>query len=61
MTNFRPRNQFITDILFAKEIIKTLEDTIMNYYPKKHLDILPLLHKSYDSLSLALYRLGKNN
>ena len=55
----KQKNQFIIDILFAKEIIKTLEDTLMDYYPNKYLEILPLLHKSYDSLALALYRLEK--
>ena len=57
----RTNNQFINDVVFAKEIIKTLEDTIYEYYPKKHFDVLPLLHKAYDSLSLALYRLEKRD
>ena len=50
---------FVGDILFAKETIKTLEDTIYEYYPKKYFDVLPLLHKAYDSLSMAVYRLEK--
>jgi len=54
-------NQFINDVIFAKETIKTLEDTIYAYYPKKHFDVLPLLHKAYDSLAFALYRLKKKN
>ena len=57
----RTNNQFINDVMFAKEIIKTLEDTIFVYYPKKHFDVLPLLHKAYDNLSLTLYRLEKHN
>ena len=54
-------NQFINDIVFVKEMIKTLEDTIYGYYPKKYFDVLPLLHKAYDSLSLALYRFEKRD
>lgn len=54
-------SKFKNEVLFAKEIIKTLEDTVYDYYPKKHFDILPLLHKAYDSLSFALYRLEKHD
>ena len=62
MNNFsRNKNHFINDVIFAKEAIKALEDTIYLYYPKNHFDVLPLLHKSYDSLALALYRLNKLN
>ena len=59
--SLRKGNQFINDVVFAKEMIKTLEDTIYEYYPKKYFDVLPLLHKAYDSLSFALYRLGKRD
>lgn len=59
MKNTNSKNQYITDILFTKEMIKTLEDTIMDYYPQKHFEILPLFHKAYDNLSLALYKLEK--
>lgn len=54
-------NQFINDVIFAKETITALEDSIYLYYPKSYGDILPLLHKSYDSLAMALYRLNKTN
>ncbi len=59
MDNNVSKNQYIMDILFTKEMIKTLEDTVMDYYPQKHFEILPLFHKAYDSLSLALYKLEK--
>ena len=57
----KKKNQFINDVMFAKETIKLLEDSIYLYYPKTYLDVLPLLHKSYDSLALALYRLDRLN
>lgn len=57
----RKNNQFINDVIFAKKTIKMLEDSIYLYYPKKHFDILPLLHKAYDNLSFVLYRLGKHD
>lgn len=59
--SLKKKNQFINDVMFAKETIKVLEDSIYLYYPKNYLDVLPLLHKSYDSLALALYRLDKLN
>lgn len=49
------KNPFIEDVIFAKETIKRLEDSIYLYYPKDYCDVLPLLHKSYDGLALALY------
>lgn len=49
--------QFIYDIVFAKEVVKILMDTVFEYYPKKYADILPHLHKAYDELSLSLYRI----
>ena len=61
MNSIKNNNQFVTDILFVKETVKTLEDTVFEYYPKKYFDILPLLHKAYDNLSLVLYRLEKHN
>ena len=61
MNLIKNNNQFVTDILFAKEIVKTLEDTVFEYYPKNCFDILPLLHKEYDNLSFVLYRLEKYN
>lgn len=57
----RPNNQFKNDVIFAKETIKALEDSIYLYYPKSYCDVLPLLHKAYDNLSLTLYRLNKQN
>ena len=54
-------NQFMNYVIFAKETIKALEDSIYLYYPKSYCDDLPLLHKSYDSLALALYHLNKLN
>ena len=57
--SIKKKNQFINDVIFAKETIKVLEDSIYLYYPKNYCEILPLLHKSYDSLTLALYRLNK--
>ena len=54
-------NQFVTDILFAKETVKTLEDTVFEYYSENCFDILPLLHKAYDNLSFVLYHLEKYN
>ena len=54
-------NQYIKDVMFVKEMIKSLEDTIFNYYHKNHFDVLPLIHKAYDNLSLTLYRLQKEN
>ena len=59
--SLKKKNQFINDVIYAKETIKLLEDSIYLYYPKSYLDVLPLLHKSYDSLALALYRLDKLN
>lgn len=61
MNNPTRKNPFINDVIFAKETIKELEDSIYLYYPKNYFDVLPLLHKSYDSLALALYRLNKLN
>ena len=55
------KNQYMNDVVFAKDTIKTLEDTIYLYCPKDYFEVLPLLHKAYDSLALALYRLGKEN
>ena len=57
----KKNNPFINDVIFAKDTIKFLEDSIYIYYQNKHFDILPLLHKAYDSLALALYRLNKLN
>ena len=54
-------NPFIQDIIFTKNSIKDLEDSIYIYYPKKYYDVLPLLHKAYDSIALTLYRLNKCN
>ncbi len=54
-------NQFKHDVLFAKDTIKTLEDTVFMYYPKKYHEILPLLHRAYDQLSLTWYKLEKFN
>ena len=59
--SIKKKNQFVNDVIFAKETIKLIEDSIYLYYPKSYLDILPLLHKSYDSLALALYRMDKLN
>lgn len=59
--SLKKNNQFISDMIFAKETIKVLEDSIYLYYPKNYCDVLPLLHKSYDNLALALYRLNKLN
>lgn len=53
------REKYITDVIFIKEIIKTLEDSIYDSVPDKCHDILPLLHKSYDNMALILYRLNK--
>lgn len=55
----KANNKFINDMIFAKETIKLLEDSIYIYYPKDYCDVLPLLHKSYDGLVMALYRLNK--
>lgn len=55
----RSKNSFINNLMFAKDTIKLMEDSIYIYYPKNHFDVLPLLHKAYDNLSLALYRLNK--
>lgn len=57
----KTKNPFINDVIFAKETIKALEDSIYLYYPKNYFDVLPLLHKAYDNLALALYRLNKHN
>ena len=57
----KSNNQFIQDIIFTKNSIKDLEDSIYIYYPKKYYDVLPLLHKAYDSIALTLYRLNKHN
>lgn len=61
MTHSTRNNQFINDVIFAKETIKSLEDSIYLYYSNSYHDVLPLFHKAYDSLSLALYRLNKVN
>lgn len=60
-SSIKKKNQFVNDVIFAKETITALEDSIYLYYPKSYCDVLPLLHKAYDSLALALYRLGKDN
>jgi len=57
----KTNNQFIQDVIFTKNSIKDLEDSIYMYYPKKYYDVLPLLHKAYDSIALTLYRLNKCN
>lgn len=54
------KNQFTNDIIFIKETIKVLEDNIYEHYPHNYFDILPLLHKAYDNMSLALYRSQKH-
>ncbi len=61
MNTTRKNNPFMNDIIFIKETIKTLEDTVYQYYPKNYHEILPWLHKAYDNLSLAMYRLEKHN
>lgn len=54
-----PKNPFIQDVVFTKNAIKDLEDSIYLYYPKGCGDILPLLHKAYDCIALTLYHLDK--
>ena len=54
-------NQFMRDALFIKEIIKTLEDTVYIHYPKNYQEILPMLHRAYDSLAHTCYKLEKLN
>lgn len=51
--------KFIDEVIFIKEMIKNLEDTIYYYYPKKHSDVLPFLHYAYDKMALIQYRLTK--
>lgn len=61
MNHSTKNNPFINDVIFAKETIKDLEDSIYLYYPKSYIDVLLLLHKAYDNLAFALYRLEKKN
>lgn len=51
--------KFINDVIFIKEMIKNLEDTIYYYYPKQYSDILPFLHYAYDKMALIQYKLTK--
>ena len=55
----RINNSFINDVMFAKETIKNLQDSIYRYYPETCFEVLPLLHESYDNLALSIYRLTK--
>lgn len=52
---------FINDVIFVKEQIKNLEDTVYFFHPKQYSDILPYLHKAYDNMAFIMYRLNKNN
>ena len=49
----RSKNPFLNDLMFPKDTIKFMEDSIYIYYPQNHFDVLPLLHKAYDNLSLS--------
>ena len=59
--SIKSNNEFINEVIFLKETIKTLEDTVYYYYPKNYCEILPYLHKAYDTMSVTLYRLNKNS
>ena len=50
---------FIQDVIFVKETIKNLEDTVFKYYPKQYHSILPMLHKAYDNMALIMYKISK--
>lgn len=50
----KDNKEFINDVIFIKEMIKNLEDTVYYYYPKRHFDILPFLHKAYDNMTFIL-------
>lgn len=52
----KDNKEFVKDVIFIKELIKNLEDTVYYYYPKQHSDILPYLHKAYDNMTYILYR-----
>ena len=52
----KDNKEFINDVIFIKEMIKNLEDTVYYYYPKRHFDILPFLHKAYDNMTFILYK-----
>ncbi len=49
--------EYINDVEFIKGLIKNLEDTVYNYYPKNYSDILSYLHKAYDNMALISYKL----
>lgn len=57
----RINNSFINDVVFTKEAIKSLQDSIYRYYPENCFEVLPLLHKAYDNLALTIYRLSKSS
>lgn len=50
---------FVQDVMFVKETIENLEDTVYKFYPKQYSDILPMLHKAYDNMAFILYKISK--
>ena len=50
---------FMQDVMFVKETIKNLEDSVYRYYPKQYSSILPMLHKAYDNMAFIMYRISK--
>ena len=50
---------FMQDVMFVKESIKNLEDSVYRYYPKQYSSILPMLHRAYDNMALIMYKISK--
>ena len=50
---------FMQDVMFVKETIKNLEDSVYSYYPKQYSAILPMLHRAYDNMALIMYKISK--
>lgn len=59
ITNNQSDQEFIQDVIFVKETIKNLEDSVYRYYPKQYSAILPMLHRAYDNMALIMYRISK--
>lgn len=59
ITNTSDSQEFIQDVIFVKETIKNLEDTVYQYYPKQYSSILSMLHKAYDNMALIMYKINR--
>lgn len=48
---------FATDVVFAKDVIKDMIDSIHDYCPSDYHMLLPTLHKAYDCMTLIQFYL----